>query len=137
MFPFFNWSMRGVILSIGMAKPTPWPSLDTAVFIPMTLPEASASGPPEFPGLRAASVWSSTVSRSVFVLSDRPRPEMIPEVTVGPPGARPRALPMATTGSPICAPADEPSGMGVSLPGFWIWMTATSSAVSTPSTFAW
>ena len=42
-----------------MAKPspdTPWPS-SSALLMPMTLPRESTSGPPELPGLMAASVW--------------------------------------------------------------------------------
>ena len=59
-----------------------------AVLIPTSRPERSTSGPPELPGLIAASVCSSPV-RSPFGPSIvRSSPETIPEVTVGPP--RPR-----------------------------------------------
>ena len=50
-------------MSLGMANPTPMlpampnPVLWIAVFMPMTRPLRSASGPPEFPGLIGASVW--------------------------------------------------------------------------------
>ena len=37
----------------------------TAVFMPMTRPELSTNGPPEFPGLMAASVWNMLVRFSV------------------------------------------------------------------------
>src|SRR5437660_9042730 len=87
--PFFRLSTSGVIRSIAMANPTFWPSLDTAVFMPITWPPASTSGPPEFPGLIGASVWMRLVSRWLLALSERLRPEMIPDVTVGPPGERP------------------------------------------------
>ena len=59
------------ILFDGMAKPMFWacevPSAlaATAVFMPMTCPELSTSGPPELPGLMAASVWNMLVSVSV------------------------------------------------------------------------
>src|SRR6266581_7680650 len=46
--------------SIGIAKPTPTlPStgLSIELLIPMTWPCELTSGPPEFPGLIAASVW--------------------------------------------------------------------------------
>ena len=72
----------------------------------MTLPELSTSGPPELPGLMAASVWNMLVRVSVPVPEEslactvRPVAEMIPWVTVGEPADRPRALPMATTASP-------------------------------------
>ena len=53
---FFAWL-------IGIAKPSPiepaWlvkPSVAIAEFTPTTAPVASTSGPPEFPGLIAASV---------------------------------------------------------------------------------
>src|SRR5919198_152480 len=39
----------------GTASPRPTPA--TAVLTPTTRPLPSASAPPEFPGLRAASVW--------------------------------------------------------------------------------
>ena len=123
--------------SMGMAKPMPCPLLETAVFMPITWPLASASGPPELPGLIGASVWIRPARRSPLVCSDLLRAEMMPEVTDGPPGASPRALPMATTGSPTWRPEDLPILTGVSVPGFWIWMTAMSSAVSVPSTLAW
>jgi len=42
---------------MGMANPMPWPDGFTAALIPMTAPRASSSGPPELPGLMAASVW--------------------------------------------------------------------------------
>jgi hypothetical protein len=52
-------------VSIGIAKPTPL--LERAplgpvsiwALMPITLPEASSSGPPELPGLMAASVCSA------------------------------------------------------------------------------
>jgi len=42
---------------MGMANPMPCPDGFTAALIPMTAPRASSSGPPELPGLMAASVW--------------------------------------------------------------------------------
>src|SRR5438105_15663888 len=122
--PFFRESTSGMTRSIGMAKAMLWPLLETAVLMPITWPLASASGPPELPGLMAASVWIRPVSRSPLVCSDRLSPEMMPVVTDGQPGARPRALPTATTGSPTWRPEDLPILTGVRGPGFWIWMTA-------------
>src|SRR2546421_315294 len=40
-----------------MAKHRPWAEAIAAVFTPMTSPAAFTSGPPEFPGFKAASVW--------------------------------------------------------------------------------
>jgi hypothetical protein len=47
-------------VSIGIAKPTPADvpvAVKIAVLTPMTAPRESSSGPPELPGLIAASVW--------------------------------------------------------------------------------
>src|SRR5919206_80867 len=47
----------------GTARPSPTPA--TAVLIPTTEPRVSASAPPEFPGLSAASVWITfSISRA-------------------------------------------------------------------------
>ena len=97
-----------------MAKPmfcelVPSPDVPaTAVFMPMTWPDVSMSGPPEFPGLMAASVWIRFCRFSAAVpsppaVTERPRADTMPWVTVGVPAARPRALPMATTASPTTA----------------------------------
>src|SRR3982074_1498644 len=44
-----------------------------AVFTPTTLPCVSTSGPPEFPGLSAASVWMTfSMIRPSFARSERP-----------------------------------------------------------------
>ena len=53
-------SARLAAMSIGIAKPTPeFDRLEVAMaeLIPITLPSRSTSGPPELPGLIAASVW--------------------------------------------------------------------------------
>ena len=74
-----------------------------AVFMPTTLPAMSTSGPPELPGLMAASVWmkrwnwlcetplgpGSSIERFLA--------EMMPAVTVF---ERAKGLPMARTQSP-------------------------------------
>ena len=110
----------------------------TAVFMPMTCPWLSTSGPPEFPGLMAASVWSSPVRFSVWPLSfwavsERPSADTIPSVTVGPP-ARASAFPMARTESPTRA-CDESPRFTVGRPEAWsIWTSARSWAGSVPST---
>src|SRR2546426_230254 len=57
-----------------MAKPSPSlppPSLNIIVFIPTRLPSISTSGPPLFPGLRAASVWMYTLGSSGSVRRGR------------------------------------------------------------------
>ncbi|MNV91851.1 hypothetical protein D3C71_1863930 [compost metagenome] len=64
--PRITWpcSMIDFITSIasftGIANPMPWepPDLEKiAVLMPVRLPMASTSAPPELPGLIAASVW--------------------------------------------------------------------------------
>ncbi|MNV94700.1 hypothetical protein D3C71_1895180 [compost metagenome] len=58
------WAMIASITSwaslVGMAKPMPWEPPERekiAVLMPIRLPWASISAPPELPGLIAASVW--------------------------------------------------------------------------------
>ena len=49
--------MMGLAESMAMAKPMFWLSSMMAVLMPTTAPLESTSGPPELPGLMAASVW--------------------------------------------------------------------------------
>ena len=63
-----------------------------AVLMPITSPAMLNSGPPELPGLMAASVWMKS-SKGPAPIS-RPRAEMMPEVTLPP---RPKGLPAAST----------------------------------------
>ena len=54
-----------------------------AVFTPITSPRESTSGPPELPGLSAASVWiTSSISRPDCDRSERPSALTTPAVTV-------------------------------------------------------
>ena len=58
----FSIRMSAIFLARfdGMEKPTPayWPvCVAIAVFRPITCPSMLTSGPPELPGLIAASVW--------------------------------------------------------------------------------
>src|SRR5438445_13311419 len=69
--PFFRLSRRGVMRSIGMAKPTFCPSVDTAVFMPITSPLESTRGPPELPGLIGAAVCRRRARRCEPVLLPR------------------------------------------------------------------
>ena len=74
--------MIGRAMSIGMAKPMPFWSAAIAVLMPTTLPPASSSGPPELPGLIAASVWIRLVEAGVpSVVIERPLADTIPLVT--------------------------------------------------------
>ena len=55
--PAIAWRMIGLAMLIGMAKKMPCAPSAKAVLTPMTEPVSSTSGPPELPGLIAASVW--------------------------------------------------------------------------------
>ena len=68
-----------------------------AVLMPMTLALASASGPPELPGLIGASVWMRPVSVPTGDSSSRSRPLTMPDVTVC---WKPKGLPRAMAVSP-------------------------------------
>ena len=91
--------IRRLVSFIGTARPRPQPA--TAVLMPTTRDDESASAPPELPGLSAASVWmTSSTTRAVRpsrVGSDRPSPLTTPAVTEP---ARPSGLPTATTSWP-------------------------------------
>ena len=56
-FPATNCWPISLARLLGIAKPRPRFNPLISVFIPMTLPSMSQSGPPEFPGLIEASVW--------------------------------------------------------------------------------
>ena len=91
--------------STGTAKPTPefW-SLPPLVWIceltPITRPLASSSGPPELPGLIAASVCTAPeIEKPLGAVIVRPSAETMPLVTVP---SSPNGLPMAIAGSPGC-----------------------------------
>ena len=78
----------------GTAKQMPWAGWMMAVLMPTTRPAESTSGPPLFPGFRAASVWMMLSTRCPDTLRIvRPRAEMTPAVTVD---SNPSGLPMAT-----------------------------------------
>ncbi len=58
----------------GMAKQRPWAGRMTAVLMPTTWPRESTRGPPELPGLRAASVWMMlSMRRPDWVRKERAR----------------------------------------------------------------
>ena len=57
---FCSWSSTCIAMSIGTANARPWKPpewLKICEFTPMTSPFRLNSGPPELPGLTAASVW--------------------------------------------------------------------------------
>ena len=129
-----------------MAKPSPIdpalpPVLDSEAIeevMPMTVPDASNSGPPLLPGLIAASIWIAFVTTVSVPPSEavtgRSRAEMMPVVTVL---SRPSGLPTAITSCPTARSADVPSVATVrSFGGSDSWMTARSVVASVPTTVA-
>jgi len=85
-----------VTVSTGTAKPMPADAplgLKIAVLTPMSRPPESSSGPPEFPGLMAASVWmTSRMRRPLGERSSRPSALTTPVVREW---SRPNGLPTA------------------------------------------
>ena len=82
----------------------------TAVLMPTTSPCEDTSGPPELPGLSAASVWiTSSISRPDCARSERPSAETTPVVTVD---SKPSGLPMAITSCPRLSRLELPSAGG-------------------------
>ena len=87
--------MSSVVAFTGTASPRPTPA--RAVLTPTSRAFASTSAPPEFPGLRAASVWITFSTILPTEGRERPRALTTPEVTEP---ARPCGLPTATTSWP-------------------------------------
>ena len=79
---------------------------------PITRPAASSSGPPELPGLSAASVWiTSSIANPLGAVIRRCSAETTPVVSVR---SSPNGLPIATAGSPTCTSEESPSSSGCS-----------------------
>ncbi len=125
----------------GMEKPTPEfvPLLDKiALLTPITRPCKSSSGPPELPGLIAASVWMtcgneyrpppSAIRSEVKV---RPNPLTMP-MDIEP--SSPNGLPMAMTNCPTSNALESANTSGVTLAGrSSTLMTAKSLSISVPT----
>ncbi len=78
-----------------------------AVLMPTTSPDEVTSGPPELPGLSAASVWITlSISRPERVRNERPSALTTPAVTVH---WKPKGLPIATTSWPTRNCRESPS----------------------------
>ena len=75
-----------------------------ALLMPITSPDMFTSGPPELPGLIAASVWRKS-SNGPWPI-ERPLALMMPAVTVC---CRPKGEPMASTQSPTFILSESPS----------------------------
>ena len=130
--------LRAAVL-IGIAKPMPTlplppPPVSICELMPITSPSASISGPPELPGLIAASVWiTCEIEKPLGAWIWRCRAETMPLVTVR---SRPNGLPIATTGSPTSTSEESPRASGCSSSaGASTLSRATSVAGSVPTTF--
>jgi hypothetical protein len=128
---------------IGIANPRPmlpdcWLAMAAddndaiAELTPTTRPWSSTNGPPEFPGLMAASVWIASMTSSATpgappASTGRFSADTMPLVTVP---ARPSGEPTATTGSPTARSVESPSAAGFRSLTPDTLMTAMSSTVS-------
>ena len=102
--------------------------------MPITWPSPLISGPPELPGLIAASVWiTSEIEKPLGAWIWRWSAETMPLVTVR---SRAKGLPMATTGSPTCTLAESPSGSGLAPSVLSTLRRAMSLEGSEPTTWA-
>ena len=113
----------------------PPPPVSICELIPITSPAALISGPPELPGLIAASVWITLeIENPLGAWIWRCRAETMPLVTVR---SRPNGLPIATTGSPTSIFEESPRASGCSWSeGASTLSSARSVAGSVPTTSA-
>ena len=102
-----------------------------ALLIPTTSPDMLTSGPPELPGLMAASVCRKS-SKGPWPI-ERPLALMMPAVTVC---WRPKGEPMASTQSPTFILSESPSVAEGKVPPPWRRSTARSVRLSTPTSLA-
>ena len=116
-----------------MAKPRPSlppASLNIRVLMPTRLPSISTSGPPLFPGFRAASVWIYTMesSGSICLATELTTP-MLTE------SRSPSGLPIANTNSPWCTATSLRKGrLGRCVAS--ILRSAKSDSLCVPNTLA-
>ena len=99
---------------VGIAKPMPSYCSETifAELMPMTCPYMLTSGPPELPGLIAASVWMYVMPLELYSPTERFRPETMPPVRE-PENCSPPGLPMASTSCPMTSSSELPNSAGV------------------------
>ena len=106
----------------------------TAVLTPITSARELTSGPPELPGLSAASVWiTSPIRRPFWARSERPTALTMPAVTVD---SNPSGLPMAMAICPGLSFLELPSRADGSRSVVSARSTAMSVSGSRPSTRA-
>src|SRR5215213_9012055 len=142
------WSIRSVATrsatSDGMAKPMPmlpdWlfeldPVLAIEELMPTTAPLRSTRGPPELPGLIAASVCTARYTAS-FLLPDRTGRAVLDTMPLVTDSDRPRGAPAATTAWPTCSESDLAKTAGVRFCCPSTLMTARSLVSELPTTVA-
>ena len=88
-----------------MAKPIE-PLRAAIVLTPTTCPPMSTSGPPEFPGFTAASVWMKS-NPGAAAWRGAPFRLTMPSDTVC---SSPKGWPSASTSSPTASRSESPSG---------------------------
>ena len=126
-------------VSTGIAKPIPMkPPLlpKIAVLIPINLPCESSSGPPDDPGLIAASCWMTPkMGRPVRPDISRSSPLTSPDVRVW---SRPNGYPMAYVDCPTATEGGISFGIGdtFSVTSSGSLITARSRSGSTPTSLA-
>ena len=118
---------------IGIANPTPCAKGIMAVFIPITCPLMSASGPPELPGLIAASVWINPSKMNSAQGIGRPNAPITPSEAVDPPGS-PRVLPIASANCPTFSESESPRVAAGRFETLRALIRAMSVAGSVPAT---
>ena len=102
---------------------------------PITRPSPSTSGPPELPGLIAASVWIAPEMRKL--VSDWIERSIAETTPIDSDCCSPNGEPIAATGSPTSTPVLSPSGSGRRLrPSGSILSSAMSAFGSAPMTSA-
>jgi hypothetical protein len=117
--------------STGTANPTPSPPPELVLIcwlMPITLPSAATSGPPELPGLIAASVWIAP-GMAKEPLSDWMSRSIAETTPTDSDWRSPNGEPIAATGSPTCTSALEPSGSGRSVRPFGSILSSATSAL--------
>src|SRR3954447_11098027 len=141
ILPFLiSFGTTSLIVSEGTAKPTPElePLCDAICELtPITRPAASSSGPPELPGLMAASVCTAPgIEKPLGASISRPGAERRRGVTVR---ERPTGEPMAIAASPGRSELEEASCSGlVSLDSCFGSMASTARSLegSLPTSLA-
>ncbi len=102
------------------------------LLMPTTSPAMLMSGPPELPGLMAASVWMKSKPGAATVRG-APLRLTIPNETEC---SSPKGCPSASTNSPTRMRLESPSGSTGSPEAPSIFSTARSTRASLPSTLA-